>query len=79
VRPLILLSVQNLELDMLPPSGSDDGTIKLWDILSGQCIKTLKNVRPYERMNISHARGLGDAQKASLKILGAIDEEEDLS
>ncbi len=57
-------------------SGSDDGTIKLWDVDTGECIKTLRNERPYERMNITLARGLTEAQKASLKVLGAIEDAE---
>jgi WD40 repeat protein/transcriptional regulator with XRE-family HTH domain len=57
-------------------SSSDDGTIKLWSIDTGTCIKTLQSERPYERMNITHARGLTEAQKASLKVLGAIEDME---
>jgi WD40 repeat protein len=55
-------------------SSSDDGTIKLWGVDTGACIKTLQSDRPYERMNITHARGLTEAQKTSLKMLGAIED-----
>jgi WD40 repeat protein/transcriptional regulator with XRE-family HTH domain len=53
-------------------SGSDDRTIKLWDIATGRCMKTLMSDRLYEGMNIQGARGLTNAQKATLKALGAI-------
>src|SRR5262245_44162422 len=33
-------------------SGSTDETIKLWDVLTGACLKTLRPDRPYERLNI---------------------------
>ena len=53
-------------------SGSLDGEIKLWDATTGDCIKTLTD-RPYERMNITGVKGLTDAEKATLKALGAIE------
>ena len=56
-------------------SGSDDGTIKLWDVQITQCNKTLISERPYEHMNISNVKGLTDAQKITLKMLGAIEDE----
>ncbi len=55
-------------------SGSDDGTIRLWNVATRQCDKILKSERPYERMNISHAMGLTEGQKAALRALGAIEE-----
>jgi predicted NACHT family NTPase len=57
-------------------SGSEDGTIKLWDVQTGTCLKTLRSDRPYERMNITGVTGLTEAQKASLRALGAIEEDE---
>ncbi|MCB0193107.1 MAG: helix-turn-helix domain-containing protein [Anaerolineae bacterium] len=54
-------------------SGSQDQTIKLWNIQTGECLKTLRPDRPYERMNITGVTGLTEAQKASLKALGAVD------
>ena len=53
-------------------SVSEDETIKLWDVKTGKCLKTLRCDRPYEGMNITGARGLTDAQKATLQVLGAI-------
>jgi WD40 repeat protein/DNA-binding CsgD family transcriptional regulator len=53
-------------------SGSQDGTIKQWDVKTGECLKTLIAKRPYEGMIITNAVGLTDAQKDTLKELGAI-------
>lgn len=55
-------------------SSSDDETIRFWNVNTGKCINILRNDRPYERMNITGVTGLTEAQKASLKALGAIDE-----
>jgi WD40 repeat protein len=56
-------------------SGSADQTIKIWDVQSGNCIRTLDN-KPYAGMNITGATGLTAAEKATLKALGAIDEQD---
>lgn len=57
-------------------SGSKDETIRLWDIKTGECQKTLRAPRPYEGMNITGVTGLTEAQKATLKALGAVENEE---
>ena len=54
-------------------SSSADGTIKLWDVQTGACLKTLRSDRPYERMNITGVTGLTEAQKGTLKALGAVE------
>ncbi len=54
-------------------SGSHDETIKIWDIKTGKCLKTLKSDRPYERMNITGVKGLTEAEKSTLKALGAVE------
>ncbi len=54
-------------------SASFDETIKLWDRHTGECLKTLQAVRPYEGMNIAGVTGLTKTQKATLKALGAIE------
>jgi len=54
-------------------SSDYDGTIKLWNIWMGECFKAVRSERPYERMIITGVMGLTDAQKATLRALGAID------
>ena len=54
-------------------SGSHDGTIRFWDVTTGECLKSLKNDRPYERLNITQAHGLTTAQRSMLRALGAIE------
>ncbi|MBD3886801.1 NACHT domain-containing protein [Phormidium tenue FACHB-886] len=54
-------------------SGSTDETIKLWDVQTGECLKTLRVDRPYEGMDITGITGVTEAQKATLKTLGAIE------
>jgi WD40 repeat protein len=55
-------------------SGSLDGTIRLWDVNTSECLKTLANNRPYEGMNIAHVRELTETQLAILVALGAREE-----
>ncbi|GAB1543843.1 hypothetical protein NUACC21_65190 [Scytonema sp. NUACC21] len=56
-------------------SSSSDGTIGIWDVEIGDCLKTLKDMSLYEGMNISGVTGLTEAEKETLKALGAIEEE----
>jgi WD40 repeat protein/DNA-binding XRE family transcriptional regulator len=64
----------------MSPDGSmlascgDDGAIRLWDLESGSPLQTLRRDRPYERLNITGIRGLTEAQKTSLRALGAFEE-----
>jgi hypothetical protein len=46
----------------------------LWDIESGEYVRTLRRDRPYERLNITGIRGLTQAQKATLRGLGAMED-----
>src|SRR6266704_1338694 len=55
-------------------SCGDDGAITLWDLESGEYVRTLRRDRPYERLNITGIRGLTEAQKATLRALGAMEE-----
>jgi WD40 repeat protein/DNA-binding XRE family transcriptional regulator len=55
-------------------SCGDDGAIRVWDLASGEHLRTLRRDRPYERLDISGVQGLTDAQRASLRALGAIEE-----
>jgi WD40 repeat protein len=54
-------------------SCSQDETIKLWDITTGECLKTLRSSRLYEGMNITGATGLTGLQRITLKALGAVE------
>ena len=55
-------------------SGSHNGVMNLWNRQTGARLCTLKSDRPYERMNITHVKGLTEVQKATLRLLGAIEE-----
>ncbi len=55
-------------------SCGDDGAIMLWDLQSGEYLQTVRHDRPYERLNITGIRGVTEAQKATLSLLGAIDD-----
>ena len=54
-------------------SGSQDGSLTEWDFHAGKKLKRMTDQRPYESLNIYQAKGLTEAQKVSLKILGATD------
>ncbi|MGK7873162.1 MAG: WD40 repeat domain-containing protein [Xenococcaceae cyanobacterium] len=56
-------------------SSSADKTIRLWDVRTGEYLKTLRAERPYEGMKITGVTGLTEAQKATLKELGAVEED----
>ena len=56
-------------------SCGNDGAIMLWDVQSGERLQTLRRDRPYERLNITGIKGVTEAQKASLRALGAFDED----
>jgi WD40 repeat protein len=58
--------------DNILASGGEDEIIKL-SLLTGECIKTLRCSRPYEKMNIKNTTGLTDAEKMILKSLGAVE------
>jgi WD40 repeat protein/DNA-binding XRE family transcriptional regulator len=52
-----------------------DGTIMLWDPQTKEHLQTVRRDRPYERLDITGIRGLTQAQKATLRELGAIERE----
>jgi WD40 repeat protein len=56
-------------------SCGDDGAIRLWDLESGEPLQTLRRDRFYERLNITGIKGLTEAQKASLRSLGAVEDD----
>jgi len=47
----------------------------VWDARTGSHINTLPHIRPYEKMNVTGATGLTDADITGLKRLGAVEEE----
>jgi hypothetical protein len=49
--------------------------VRIWDISTERCLYELRNIGPYERMNITGIRGIDKAQIAILHALGAIDGE----
>jgi WD40 repeat protein len=53
-------------------SSAQEGTIKRWDVATGQCLQTFQEDKPYNQMNIEGVTGLTEAQKSSLRTLGAI-------
>src|SRR6266487_439428 len=54
-------------------SGSHDGAVKLWYFPMDTPPETLRSDRPYERMDITDVGGINTAQKAILRILGAVE------
>lgn len=57
-------------------SCGDDNAIMVWDLQSAELLRTLRPDRPYERLDISGVKGLTDAQRATLRALGAVEENE---
>jgi WD40 repeat protein len=55
-------------------SGGDDGAIQIWEMETGEHVMTLRRDRPYERLNITGIKGLTQAQRLTLKMLGAIEQ-----
>lgn len=55
-------------------SSSDDQTIRFWDIETGECLRILRSERPYEGMKIAGVTSITEAQKATLKVLGAVED-----
>jgi WD40 repeat protein/transcriptional regulator with XRE-family HTH domain len=54
-------------------SGEHDGTLRVWSTDTGMLLHTLRADRPYERMDITGLGGITEAQRASLKALGAVE------
>lgn len=55
-------------------SCGNDGAVTVWDLATGDYVRTVRRDRPYERLNITGIQGLNDAQKATLCDLGAIED-----
>jgi WD40 repeat protein len=58
-------------------SCGDDGAIMLWNLERGEHLRTLRRDRPYERLNITGIGGLTQAEIATLRALGAVEDEAD--
>ncbi|MBW4518991.1 MAG: hypothetical protein KME16_04740 [Scytolyngbya sp. HA4215-MV1] len=56
-------------------SCSFDQTIKHWSLETRSCQSTLRVQHPYEGMNISDTIGLNEAQRVTLRALGAVGNE----
>ncbi len=56
---------------LLLASGSIDGSVKLWDVESRAPLWS--GWQTYERLDITGIRGLTQAQKATLRALGAVE------
>ncbi len=56
-------------------SAGQDEIIHLWDMNTSLSLKTLREI-PYNRMNITGVKGLTEAEKATLKALGAVEDGE---
>jgi WD40 repeat protein len=54
-------------------SSGDDNAIQLWDLQSGKHLQTLRRDRLYERLDISGMKGVTEAQKVTLRALGAVE------
>ncbi|MEH2077777.1 MAG: hypothetical protein V7K57_25815 [Nostoc sp.] len=48
-------------------------TCKLWNVTTGDRLKTLRADRPYEGMNITRVTGLTSVQIDPLKALGGVE------
>ena len=55
-------------------SCGDDNTIQVWDLQSDQHLQTLRRDRPYERLTITGIQGLTQAEIATLRALGAVED-----
>jgi WD40 repeat protein len=55
-------------------SCGDDGVIALCDMNSGKVLRRLRRDRPYERLTITGIQGLTQAQLASFRALGAVED-----
>ena len=51
-----------------------DGTVRLWEVSTGTCLRTLQAARRYERLDITGLTGVTSAQRAALLALGAVEQ-----
>jgi WD40 repeat protein len=55
-------------------TGAFDGTVRVWDVTSGTCLRTLVAERRYEHLDITDLTGITAAQRAALLALGAVEQ-----
>ncbi|MBV7333122.1 WD40 repeat domain-containing protein, partial [Chloroflexi bacterium TSY] len=67
------LSVDFTPEGQMLASSNGNEMINLWDVETGTHLQTVHLERPYEGMNITDATGMTEAQKETLKALGAVD------
>ncbi|MCB0061665.1 MAG: WD40 repeat domain-containing protein, partial [Caldilineaceae bacterium] len=72
VEPLAVVLTPD---DITLCSASVDGEIRLWDVATGACRRTLRLEKPYAGMNITGVTGITDAQRTALKALGAVEDD----
>jgi WD40 repeat protein/DNA-binding XRE family transcriptional regulator len=53
-------------------SADNNAVIIIWDLEQAVPLRTLRPDRPYERLDISGIQGMTEAQKATLRALGAV-------
>jgi WD40 repeat protein len=69
-----VLSLRKSPDGKLLASCGDDGAIHIWELKSGEHVRTLRRDRPYERLTITGIRGLTQAEIATLRALGAVED-----
>jgi hypothetical protein len=62
----------------LVASTAVDGTVRVWDAEAGTWLRTLRPDRLYEGMDITGLKGVTPAQRAVLRALGAVEQQDAL-
>jgi WD40 repeat protein len=70
---LIYSSTFNPARPQILVSAGDDGTIREWNVSTGECLQVLRPDRIYEGMNIAGAIGFTEGQRATIEALGAVE------
>ena len=54
-------------------SGGSDQILRLWDTDTGECLHVYPPPGLYDGMDISGVKGISDVERATLKLLGAVE------